>query len=71
MKKLFLATVHTRTQQYHGGDDIDRTRIIPVYAEDIDEVDDMVRDLIDGDDIRGDRTSVLSIDVEKTIGSPD
>lgn len=70
MKKLFLATVRSAIQQYHGGDR-DEVRAIPVYAEQREDVDTLVREAVEGDDVYGDRTTILSIDVEETIGAPD
>lgn len=71
MKKLYLATVATRTQIYAGGDDVRRERVVPVYAHDRHEVDGLVREALDTTNGYGDRTSVLSVDVEEPIGAPD
>ena len=71
MKKLFLATVETNTQRYSGVGDRRDTRIIPVYAEEREDVDRLVREAFEGDGHNGDRTSVLDIRVEEPIGSPD
>jgi hypothetical protein len=71
MKKLHLATVVTNTQIYAGGDDVRRTRVIPVYAEEYHEAYRLVQETLETSNGCGDRTSVLSIDIEEPIGSPD
>lgn len=79
MKKLFLATVKTRVTPVQGGDDVERTRTIPVYADDVGEVDDLVRNTFEIDDLVRQTlekdgmgmTTILSVDVEEPIGTPD
>lgn len=66
MKKMFLATVRTRTYDHESGPDREATRTIPVYANEQYEVSTLIREALEDT-----YTTVLEIDVEEPIGSPD